>query len=665
MTAFGETPDTDQKSSAADEPYLVGRGIADTTGEAAEAGMMGYAKPEQTTEGIHNRLRARSFVIADRETDERVLLIVADSPMIFASVHQRVLKGLKERYGDLYSEQNVMITATHTHSGPGGYSHHTLYNVTSMGYREKTFEASADGMLASVENAHADLAPSSLTLTHGELHDANVNRSKEAFDNNPAEDRDFFPEGRDPQTSLLRIERQGRPVGAINWFATHNTSMTNENRLVSSDNKGFAAWHWEREIEGVDYLADESPDFVSAFAQTNAGDMSPNIDLDPPEDLPAKEFDNTKKIGMRQYEAAAGQLGDEGSKVTGGVDSRMTYVDLSDVTVSPEYTGDGKSHRTCKPAYGTSAAAGSTEDGPALPIFKEGENPFFDSISHSILYKASPELKDCQSPKGVLLPLGEMNRVLPWVQEEAPVQLIRIGDLHLVGLPNEVTVTAGLRLRRTVAEVTGADIQNVLVAGYSNAYLHYLTTPEEYDKQHYEGGSTLFGRWQLPALQQTAADLAARMRDGEPAPEGPQPADLSGKQLIRPPGVVLDTPPIGKSFGDVLTQPEESYTPGEQASAVFAGAHPNNDLQHGSTYLEIQRQDGDRWTRVHDDADWSTKFRWKRQGVSASHVTLTWDIPEKTEPGAYRIVYNSHSRSLSGKISPITGTSNTFTVNGS
>ncbi|MFB7026665.1 MULTISPECIES: neutral/alkaline non-lysosomal ceramidase N-terminal domain-containing protein [unclassified Streptomyces] len=41
-------------------PYLVGRGIADITGAAAESGMMGYSKPDQQTGGIHQRLRARA-----------------------------------------------------------------------------------------------------------------------------------------------------------------------------------------------------------------------------------------------------------------------------------------------------------------------------------------------------------------------------------------------------------------------------------------------------------------------------------------------------------------------------------------------------------------------------------------------------------------------------
>ena len=49
-------------AQAADSPYLVGRGISDVTGPAAENGMMGYSKFGQNTTGIHQRLRARAFV---------------------------------------------------------------------------------------------------------------------------------------------------------------------------------------------------------------------------------------------------------------------------------------------------------------------------------------------------------------------------------------------------------------------------------------------------------------------------------------------------------------------------------------------------------------------------------------------------------------------------
>ncbi|QUH03330.1 neutral/alkaline ceramidase [Saccharopolyspora erythraea] len=640
--------------------FLVGRGISDATGEVAECGMMGYGRFDQQAAGLHTRLRARSFAIATPDGGDPVLLIVVDSPMIFESVHQAVLRRLGERFGDRYTEQNVLITATHTHAGPGGYSHHLLYNLTTIGFHRRTFDAVVDGIVESAERAHADLAPAELTLTHGELRDASANRSRAAFDRNPGDIRAHFPDAIDPQTSLLRIERAGRAVGAVNWFATHGTSMSGDNRLISADNKGYAAYHWEREVERVDYRADADPGFVSAFAQTNAGDMSPNLDLRPP--ATPEDFERTRVNGHRQYEAAVRQLGATGVRLTGGVDSRLVYVDLSEVVVSPEFTGDGRTHRTSKPAIGAPMAAGSTEDGPAFPGFAEGENPFWDAVSGSVVYGPAPELRDAQAPKAIVVPVGAMNHVYPWVQEQVPVQLVRVGRLHLIGIPGEVTIGAGLRLRRTVAGIAGADLADVLVAGYANSYFHYVTTPEEYDAQQYEGGSTLFGRWQLPALQQVVAELATAMRDGRRLPLGPVPPDLSGSQLSLQPPIVVDVPQPMRAFGDVLTGPRDSYRAGERVSVVFAGAHPGNDLHRRGTYLEVQRHEDGRWRTVADDGDWSTRFHWERDGIAASKVTVTWDVPGDAAPGGYRVRYHGHARHLTGAVSAFTGTTPTFTV---
>src|SRR4051812_48586242 len=204
--------------------YLVGRGIADITGESAECGMMGYGKADQKSAGIHLRLRSRAFVFAtDDAPDAPFLLVVAELPLVFDSVRQEVLRRLAERYGPRYNDANTMITCTHTHCGPGGYSHHTLYNITTGGVHPKTFAAIVDGLVESIEFAHADVAPSRLSLAFGELHDASVNRSQTSFELNPEQDRAFFPGAVDPQTTLLTIERDGELVGAVNWFPTHGT----------------------------------------------------------------------------------------------------------------------------------------------------------------------------------------------------------------------------------------------------------------------------------------------------------------------------------------------------------------------------------------------------------------------------------------------------------
>ena len=239
----------------------------------------------------------------------------------------------------------------------------------------------------------------------------------------------------------------------------------------------------------------------------------------------------------------------------------------------------------------------------------------------------------------MVLPGGLLNRLAPFVQEKVPVQLIRIGPLYLVGVPGEVTIVAGLRLRRTVAAIAGSQLRDVLVAGYSNAYLHYVTTPEEYAAQRYEGGSTLFGRWELAALQQAVAELAGAMRDVRAVPIGPVPADAAPRRRPRD-RLIDDAPPPGHALGDVLVDVRATYRDGERVSVTFVGANPNNDLRRGGSYLEVQRHErGGRWRTVADDGDWSTTFGWARVGRGGSRISITW-ATNGAEPGRYRIRYS-------------------------
>ncbi|MGB9305409.1 MAG: neutral ceramidase [Mycobacterium sp.] len=629
----------------------VGRGIADITGESADCGMLGYGKTGQRTSGIHLRLRARAFVFDDGTS--RFLLVVAELPLPMQSVTTEVLRRLADSYPDTYSEQNTLITTTHTHAGPGGYCGQLLYNLSTSGFRPATFGAIVDGIVDAVGHAHRDVAPAEVTLSHGELHGASINRSPASFDRNPASDNSFFPNRIDPHTTLIRIDRGDRTVGAVHFFATHGTSMTNRNRLISGDNKGFAAYHWERTVAGGDYL-DRQPDLVTAFAQTNPGDMSPHVDgpITGPS-LPERELANTRRIGLCQFEDAVTQL-DSGTPIGADIDARFTYVDLSSVVVRGEFTPDGHEHRTGHPMIAAATMAG-TDEGEGFPGFRQGRNPFWDKTSNAIYWLAK-SMQTVQAPKGIVVPAHLLNRIHPFVQEVVPVQLVRIGRLYLIAIPGEPTIVSGLRLRRTVASIVGAELADVLCVGYSNAYIHYVTTPEEYLEQRYEGGSTLFGRWELPALMQTVAGLAEAMRDGRPVTSREGPPPHKPWSWLRP------APADSGFFGQVVTEPAATYHPGDTAETLFVSALPNNDLRRGDTYLEVVRHDDAGWVRVADDGDWSTSFRWKRQGRAGSRVTIRWEIPADATSGHYRIVHHGSARDSNGKLQAFTGMTREFTV---
>ncbi|MFC7751989.1 neutral/alkaline non-lysosomal ceramidase N-terminal domain-containing protein [Tsukamurella soli] len=520
-----------------EQRFRAGWAKVDVTGEPWGVGMMGYGRPGQRSTGLLTRQFARAFVLAHGEgVDERRLaFVVADIGMFFEAAVDEIHARLSTRClgpGGVgrYVAANTVLTATHTHCGPGGHGRHALYNLTTVGRHPRTFTRLVEGVVQAICDADAALVPVDLRLSRGALRDASINRSPEAFARNP--DRDALPGAIDPAVTLLRFERDGDLTAAIEWFAVHCTSMTNTNTLISSDNKGWAAAAWERSV---------GDGFVAAFAQTNSGDMSPNLGGLAGHGPTDDERANTAEIGRRQLAVARALAAGPSQRIEPGLDWRATTVDLGRC-----HTADGPTGRA---VLGASFAAG-TLDGAGASPFRQGlGNAVVGGLSRA-LYRTLPGLRNRQAPKEMLLPVGAMG----WVAEKLPVQLVRIGALHLICLPMEVTVTAGLRLRTAVAAALDVSPESVLVQGYANGYAHYLTTPEEYDAQRYEGGSTLYGRNELAASLEAVTQLARSMRTGgpqKPRPERRTPRVRGGTPLSRGVPAVAPAAAVAARLGPV------------------------------------------------------------------------------------------------------------------
>lgn len=106
---------------------------------------MGYAQLSQKGEGIHLRQFSRAFIIED-EQENRVAFVSFDAGMVGNAVKRAVIKKLKERYGAMYTTENVIVSGTHTHSAPGGFLTHLLYDLSTLGFVSETFNAYVDGI---------------------------------------------------------------------------------------------------------------------------------------------------------------------------------------------------------------------------------------------------------------------------------------------------------------------------------------------------------------------------------------------------------------------------------------------------------------------------------------------------------------------------------------
>lgn len=114
--------------------------------------------------------------------------------------------------------------------------------MTSLGFVRQSFDVLVDGIEQSIIQAHQTLRPGSLLVNKGDLLDAGVNRSPSSYLNNPAAERSKYKFNVDQEMTLLKfLDSEFGPIGSFNWFATHGTSMSRTNSLISGDNKGAAA----------------------------------------------------------------------------------------------------------------------------------------------------------------------------------------------------------------------------------------------------------------------------------------------------------------------------------------------------------------------------------------------------------------------------------------
>ena len=188
------------------EPYLVGVGKADITGPISDVQMMGYANPDQIAGGLHTRLWARSFIAVDRDTGNRVVFVNLDACMASQAVTFTVIDRLQAIYGpSLYSVDNVVLSGTHTHSGPAGYLQYLVYDITGLGFVKETFDALVGGIVLSIVRAHEGLAPGRLRAGKARVDGANVNRSPTAYRKNPQWERDMYEDDVDKSMTLLRV----------------------------------------------------------------------------------------------------------------------------------------------------------------------------------------------------------------------------------------------------------------------------------------------------------------------------------------------------------------------------------------------------------------------------------------------------------------------------
>lgn len=519
--------------------------------------MHGYGNWYNRAKDYQSNLHARALYLED-STGSNLFYCCFEMGYVTYSVRSGIESRLKNELGNGFDPAHLVITCTHTHSGPGGVAHEALYNVVTPGHLPEHLEKVIDAGVKALLDAKSASKATDLSLSCGRFDDdvkIAWNRSLVAYNENP----DVTPLketeahlAMDRNMHVLNLRQDEQLVSMLSLFGIHTTCVGNKNKKYDGDNKGYAASKAEALLteQGV-----ESPACI--FAQGVAGDISPYYQG--PKDIAKRktikgdaEFEYAKQQGELQTHLAFDLTKPEHeTKIGGGIDAILTYIDFSDLKADPKYANGNDNAYTSAPCHGVSFFEGTRVDGPGMPKFL---GFFARKMAKSLRKKRLKNLDslpqaqqaylkrmyDAQGVKDVLMEdetkqvlgydldkiplpsfadpiLGELKRQAklgamknsPLVPRVLPLQIITIGQIALVCCPGEFTTVSGKRIKASLEPILARKgITHVIMHTYCNDYMGYVTTPEEYQKQCYEAGHTVYGQWTHSAFQTELVHLA-------------------------------------------------------------------------------------------------------------------------------------------------------------
>jgi neutral ceramidase len=481
-------------------------------------GMMGYGQPHNKVNEQATPLWSRAVCFKDSD-GKFFTFINIEMAFVSIALKEKVVFSLQEKFPEAeLNLANIMICAQHTHSAPGGFSHYPFYNFTIPGFRPEVFDAIVNSCVEAVTAALQNLQNSKLKLgrTHIEdKHEVAFNRSLSAYLNNiemlEKERKPDKAEAVNREMQALNVyTASGKLTAHLNWFGVHCTSISSFNNKIHHDNKGIAAALFEKQTGAM-----------ALFSQHAAGDISPNFIWD-------KKLKRMRGKYFDQYESAAynGEIQKNHAldlvtekEIQGLIKYRHAYFDMTEAAAAPAhgvsfFTGTlegpgvstniayllkllSRSVRFFKTSFGSDSDRNFYKAQGKKDVLLDHRNGEFISISLN-LWKKLPEINDPTLHNFIKQAKSNSINTLPWVPALLPIQIVEIGDLAILGVPGEITTMSAQRLKNSMAKKLGT--QNIIISSYANGYMGYITTPEEYDLQCYEGGHTVYGRNSLPAL---------------------------------------------------------------------------------------------------------------------------------------------------------------------
>ncbi len=506
--------------------------------------LFGHGPEGRIATGLLTRLRCQAFVLG--RGFENIALVTCD----VAAPSLELQRAVAERVAALgvpIGADRILLMATHTHAGPahflGAQNYAGPFGARLPGYDDAVVAWLADRIAGAIGAAYRQRVRACAGWSVGRHHGLTRNRSYEAFTRNddlaasvvkelgehafmqPSAAKEAVGDltqspsrfAVDPTLSVLRIEacdeQEPTLMGALAVFGMHPTVIPNTNDLYHGDVFGYAA----RAVEAK--LAAHCHDGICpvvGIANGIEGDVSASWGYQGPRE--ARRLGGL--LGGKIFEELERAQTDRDFEVRGAYrellwpcariqDDATFWKELCEDPSSPMCLArsGSRTHLCRAPALGTPASGGA-EDGPtrlrAFPQMHEGfASPLVPGrcheTKHVLMAPNQTHARACDLARTATT-LQQQEQLLADTLEFpalAPISVVRLGEAVLVATPAELTTVVGLRLRQRVVayleHLEAPAVEHVIITGLTNNWLQYVTTPEEYAAQHYEGASTLYG----------------------------------------------------------------------------------------------------------------------------------------------------------------------------
>jgi len=428
---------------------LAGVAKVNITPPPAGTPLDGYAARKDgvgPSEGVHDELYAKALVLSDGK--QKVAIVATDLIAVDLRITNAIREFAEKRIG--IPRKNVLVSASHTHSGP------------AIGVLEEVIPI-PDVYRHEVENYRHTLEKnitSAIYIANEKLRGARIGIGKGKIFTIGANRRG--PKGPlDPEVGVLRVDdEKGDLTGVLVNYTCHPTVMGADNLLVSADFAGYAMEFIEKtKGEGV----------VALFTNGAQGNISTRFTRR------EQTFGEVERLGSIL-----------GAEVLGVLEQIETIDRLRLKSVVGEVHLPLRELPTLEEAMKMVKESKKTLE----ELKKRGAPQPEVRVAETTLQGAMGALKSVRGPrrKDVI----------------SEVQVVRINDVALVGVPGELFVEIGLDIKKK------SGLEYAYVVGLANDYVGYIVTRNAYEEGMYEPLITKLS----PAGEKVISDMALKLLAG-------------------------------------------------------------------------------------------------------------------------------------------------------